>query len=653
MHDLVAGEVTRPRLRFHLPLDPARLWRARQRIRDYLHEQGLEHTVVEDVVLAVEEAMSNAVRHSGAREDIVIHLFFNGSDLIAEVEDRGVGFDVDSFDPTRRPDPLVSSGRGLYLVAQLTDELSLFSDGGLAVRAVKRNVLGTAQTPGSDRSDLAVPGAQAHREARQRALLDEIEDQFLAFDWEYRLIHANAATCRYTGKPPEELVGRSFQDLLPAASGRVGEAAKQAMQLGTPAVVEYESKPGPDRWFVARIYPTSFGISVLQADVSDRKSEEFEREELLLALRESERQFGSLFDSMLEGVVLHELVYVEGRAVDYRILESNPAFERQTGLSREQARGSLASELYGAGEAPYLADFARVAESGQACSFETHFQPLNRSFHVTAVPLAPGRFATIFEDVTERKRADEELRALYEAKQRIAATLQENLVHPLPTIAGLDLAVLSLPAHRPELLGGDFHDVFKVADNRVVVLIGDVVGKGVKAAGLTETVHSAVRALALVTDSPEKILHHMNHLLLAEEYEQFVSALVLLLDPTTGRCLLASAGHPPPIIVSGGEAHLVEPRYGPPLGTFESVFVARELDFSTGETLVLYTDGLTEARCGAELFGERRLLDAACGAPDRAPRALIEHLREAVLAYAGTLRDDLEILALRRTKPLD
>ncbi len=302
---------------------------------------------------------------------------------------------------------------------------------------------------------------------------------------------------------------------------------------------------------------------------------------------------------------------------------------------------------------PILADFARVAESGQACSFETHFQPLNRSFQITAVSLARGRFATIFEDVTERKRADEELRALYEAKQRIATTLQENLVHPLPTIAGLELAFLSLPAHRPELLGGDFHDVFKVADDRVVVLIGDVVGKGVKAAGLTETVHSAVRALALVTDSPGKILHHMNHLLLAEEYEQFVSALVLLVDPTTGRCLLASAGHPPPIVVSGGEAHLVEPRYGPPLGTFESLFAARELDLSTGETLVLYTDGLTEARRGAELFGERRLLDAACGAPDRTPQALIEHLREAVLAYAGALRDDLEILALRRSKPSD
>ncbi len=263
-----------------------------------------------------------------------------------------------------------------------------------------------------------------------------------------------------------------------------------------------------------------------------------------------------------------------------------------------------------------------------------------------------GGFGTT-QDITERRLVEEELCILYEAQERIATTLQENLVHPLPAMAGLELAFLSLPARRPELLGGDFHDVCSAADDRVVLLIGDVMGRGVKAAGLTETVHSAVRALALVTASPAEILRHVNRLLLAEEYEQFVSALVLLLDRTTGRCRLASAGHPPPIVVSEDKANLVEPRYGPPLGTFESTYDVREFDLMPGEALLLYTDGLTDARRDGELFGERRLLDAARRAPDCAPQTLIDGLREAVLAYTGTLRDDLEILALRRTQELD
>lgn len=238
---------------------------------------------------------------------------------------------------------------------------------------------------------------------------------------------------------------------------------------------------------------------------------------------------------------------------------------------------------------------------------------------------------------------------LYKAQQYIATTLQENLVHPLPCVEGLELASLSLPAYRPELIGGDFRDVFPVSDNRVVVLIGDVMGKGVKAAGLTETVHSAVRALALVTASPAKILRHVNRLLLAEEHEQFVSALVAMIDPATGRCRLASAAHPPPVLLTRDMVGWIEPSYSPPLGTFDSPFDDHEFNLANNETLIFYTDGLTEARREGRLFGEARLLEVLTGNHDLAPEELVAHLRDAVLAYAGTLQDDLEILAVRRS----
>ncbi len=242
---------------------------------------------------------------------------------------------------------------------------------------------------------------------------------------------------------------------------------------------------------------------------------------------------------------------------------------------------------------------------------------------------------------------------LYEAQRRIATTLQENLMHPLPSIPDLDLAAVSQPAFEPELVGGDFHDVFLLPEGSVVALIGDVMGKGVEAAGLTETTRSAVRALALAGLPAEEILRHTNQVLLSETHDQFVSALMIMLDPATGHCLLASAGHPAPALLSADGSRFVEPGYGPLLGVFESGYSVREFMLEPGETLLLYTDGLIEARRGHEQFGETRLLEALRGAHGPDARSIVDHMRDVALAFAGTLRDDLEIMAVRRERVIE
>jgi diguanylate cyclase (GGDEF)-like protein/PAS domain S-box-containing protein len=131
------------------------------------------------------------------------------------------------------------------------------------------------------------------------------------------------------------------------------------------------------------------------------------------ALRESEERYRSLYSNMREGVALHELVRDEaGRPVDYVILDVNPSYERITGIPRVQAVGTLASVLYGTGEPPYLETYAQVAESGHAVSFEAAFEPMQRVFSISATSPAPGRFATIFDDITERKRVEQEIQSL-------------------------------------------------------------------------------------------------------------------------------------------------------------------------------------------------------------------------------------------------
>ena len=128
------------------------------------------------------------------------------------------------------------------------------------------------------------------------------------------------------------------------------------------------------------------------------------------ALRNSEQKFRSLYSSMTEGVALHELVVDDaGNPIDYTFIDVNPAFESILGIRREQVLGRKASEVYGSGTAPYLDAYAQVAASGQPVRFETAFEPAQRWFTISAASPAPGRFSTVFADITEQKKAEAEI----------------------------------------------------------------------------------------------------------------------------------------------------------------------------------------------------------------------------------------------------
>jgi PAS domain S-box-containing protein len=144
-----------------------------------------------------------------------------------------------------------------------------------------------------------------------------------------------------------------------------------------------------------------------------------ERYRVERALQESERKFRSLFDSMQEGMALHQLVFSPaGKPVDYRILDVNPAFESFIGITRADALNRLATDLYAVPAPPYLVEYARVAESGQATVFETYFPPMDKHFRIIAFSPGPTLFATVFEDISERKRVEEQLKNQLDELQR-------------------------------------------------------------------------------------------------------------------------------------------------------------------------------------------------------------------------------------------
>jgi len=139
-------------------------------------------------------------------------------------------------------------------------------------------------------------------------------------------------------------------------------------------------------------------------------SQAVENAQLFDEIKNSEEKYHSLYSSMNEGVALHELIYNNHQEpVDYIIIDINPAYERIIGLKRNEVVGMKASEIYGTGTPPYMELYAPVAEKGKSKEFETYFEPMAKHFHISVISPGKGKFATIFEDITERKTSEENL----------------------------------------------------------------------------------------------------------------------------------------------------------------------------------------------------------------------------------------------------
>jgi len=201
-------------------------------------------------------------------------------------------------------------------------------------------------------------------------------------------------------------------------------------------------------------------------------------------------------------------------------------------------------------------------------------------------------------------------------------------------------------------VGGDFYDVVPLPDGSLGVLIGDVAGHGHEAAGLTALVKNAMRAEALHLPSPRTVMSKANELVVhGAEPHEFVSAFFGLIDPVDGRMAYSMAGHPPPVLMRAGEAPVFLPRDGAVLGASPAgAYENHATSIGTGDLIVLYTDGLTEARSSSgEIFGSQRLLELVSQHGSGSAERLPETLFMSAFGFAdGRLEDDIAIVALRR-----
>ncbi|MGE3619993.1 MAG: PP2C family protein-serine/threonine phosphatase [Acidimicrobiia bacterium] len=256
------------------------------------------------------------------------------------------------------------------------------------------------------------------------------------------------------------------------------------------------------------------------------------------------------------------------------------------------------------------------------------------------------RFARLAESRSMLERRAEEVLSQEElAPRRWAARLAPE---DLPDFAGFELGRVYQAG--TGMMAGDFYDVFRVAPTRIAAVIGDVTGHGIEPSITAFQAKYLLRVFLRQFRDPAQALEELNRQMSAlERTEEFISMCVVVFDVDAGTLRVASAGHPAAWLWherdvrplrSTGPLVMLDP---------EASYTSREIPLDHGDMLLLYTDGLAEARSGEQLFGEERIANALRRDPGAAPDVLAKTLLEAARDFATEpISDDIAILAIRR-----
>lgn len=240
---------------------------------------------------------------------------------------------------------------------------------------------------------------------------------------------------------------------------------------------------------------------------------------------------------------------------------------------------------------------------------------------------------------------------LYGTQREIASTLQQALQTVPSRIPGLEIGSLYQSATAEASVGGDFYDVYELEGGRVGLLLGDVSGKGIRAATLTALVKNTTRAFAYEDDSPAIVASKTSAVLLkTTSRSTFVTFVFCILDVASGKLIYCSAGHTQSLIKrADGTVELLRTQ-SPMAGGFDfDSFEESETSLAPADILVLYSDGVTEARRRGELYGEERLRTLLRDTEGTTAEAIPQMIFNAVKKYAnGVLADDVAILAVSR-----
>ncbi|MEV0173534.1 PAS domain S-box protein [Streptomyces sp. NPDC050803] len=498
--------------------------------------------------------------------------------------------------------------------------------------------------------------AGATDEERFRSLLEAAPDAMVIVDDTGIIKLVNAQTEALFGYLREELLDHPVELLVPHrfqghhTRHRAGYSAnRQVRPMGAGLELHGLRKDGTE-------FPVEISLSPLQTpdgllvsaavrDVSDRKAAERRINELAALVESSQ-------DAILAKTLDGRITYWNAAAQQFYGYTAEEAIGRHVSfLAPPQCRDEVRALLrrLRRGEKVERFETLRVTKSGDLLDVDVTLWP-TRDTDGTVVGAC-----AIVRDISERKRAEAELTALYEQQRRIALTLQRSLMGTPPAIPGLATASRYRPATQGAGVGGDWFDLVPLGAGRVGVLIGDVMGRGLEAAAVMGQLRSAAHALAKTGIQPRRLMQALDACVADLDVpDQLVTCCYLVIAPDAGTVTVCSAGHLPTLVAVPGEGVRQLPApVNAPLGVGGVLYQQSCTAVPAGASLVLYTDGLIETPDSdiesrlheltsflEEFFTERSCLESAA-----------DHLLAGLVPDPESHNDDVTLLLARLPAP--
>jgi len=483
-------------------------------------------------------------------------------------------------------------------------------------------------------------------------------------DAEGRIVRANPAFARLVGREPGDLSGVAVIELCefedrPALSATLEEVTRtRSGRVGAeqPSVdLRLQTGAGSEVWVglvASPIEATEFAEPLLLAqwvDLTVRRRAEQDRAELMLeqaARLQAEsvaERLSKLQDltTALEPLELDELLPqlagqlaelfgVEAAEVQIAGEHDEPRVVRaaggQVGAGPRAAAGADTDPWR---QAPLVIERTTIGYLRLAPPTGRSFSPTERS---------------LLQDAADRVALAIRRAQLHEEEHRIAVELQRGLVpKSLPEVSGIDLAASYDVAGLGAQVGGDWYDAFAMPDGSLGIVVGDVTGRGIRAASAMGQLRTLTRAFALAQGghrSPGEVLTLLNRHQLEGGDEHLFTIVYTILDPEHGTISWANGGHPPPLVRSAdGACHYLEGGNGL-MGVEDHVYGTHEERTGPHDMIVLYTDGLIERRGESLDVGLERLTGAASSGPEDAKR-MCDRILEQLLEPPGQRYDDV------------